>query len=126
VKLPSYNASVFGITFNYSHLAAYQMYEIRYCPVAAIVLLAGSLAALLWKKRDPVALAKVLFAAAMGPLGFSFLRLMLFAPFSDELVWFTFWEEATEMIFIAAVAYVLWVFRRGLMAGGDRPRLPPA
>ena len=126
IKLPSYNASIFGMFYNYSHPAAYQMFEIRYCPILGLLLLGASLGALLLKKGDPVPLAKVLFAAGMGPLGFGLLRLFISTPYGDNLVWFVFWEEATEMLFIAAVAYILWTFRKGLFGKGssDRPAAP--
>ena len=114
IHLPSYNVEVFGLFYNYSHQAAYQMFELRVCPVAALGLMAASLAALLFKKRNAVAAGKALFAAGMGPLGFALLRLWTFAPYRGNLLWFTFWEEATELLFILAVAWVLWIFRRGL------------
>ncbi|MGB2821184.1 MAG: rhodanese-like domain-containing protein [Phycisphaerae bacterium] len=114
ISTPSYNTSIFGSPYNYSNVATYQIFEFRYCPTVAIVLLAASLAVLLLKRSDPVHLAKMFFAAAMGPLGFSLLRLFIYTPYHDSLVWYVFWEEATELLFIVGVAYTLWVFRKGL------------
>jgi hypothetical protein len=34
--------------------------------------------------------------------------------FASHLALSTFWEEATELIFILAIFYLLWVFRRTL------------
>jgi rhodanese-related sulfurtransferase len=113
LNLTGYHASVLGSPYYYSHPAAYQMFERIACPAAAIALMASSLAVLLLK-RDGVPAAKLLFAAGMGPLGFSLLRLLVSAPYADNQVWFVFWEEATELIFIAGVAAMLWIFRRGL------------
>jgi hypothetical protein len=64
------------------------------------------------KKNDPMPAAKVLLACGTGFLAFGFFRLFLFAPYLDNLVWFVFWEEATEMIYVAGVAVALWVFPR--------------
>jgi hypothetical protein len=114
IHTPSYNTSIFGAFFNYANPAAYQLFESRYCPIAGIALLAAALAVLLLKKHDPVTLSKVLFAAGMGPIGFGLLRMIVSAPYRDNLVWFTFWEEATELLFTASVAFILWTFRRTL------------
>ena len=65
-------------------------------------------------KRDGVAPAKILFCMAAGFFGFSFFRLMLFYPFRDNLLWFSNWEELTELFYIAGVGVALWIFRRGL------------
>jgi hypothetical protein len=48
-------------------------------------------------------------------LGFSFFRLTLNAIFINHLVWFEFWEEATELMFVAATAFLLWQFKRTLL-----------
>jgi hypothetical protein len=117
---PSYNTRILGTFYNYSHAVAYQVFEIRYLPAVAIVLLGVSVGVLLLGRREPVLWSKVLFAAGMGALGFSLLRLVLLAPYRDNQVWFVFWEEATEMMFVAGAAAVLWIFRRGLFAG-QRP-----
>ena len=82
-------------------------------------MLALSLAGVSWlvfvlKRDEPVASAKVWFSAGLGFLSFSIFRLLVYAPFREELVWFEFWEEATELLGVAAVAVVLWVFRKGL------------
>ena len=37
--------------------------------------------------------------------------LALNAIFVDSLVWFEFWEEATELMFVGAVAFALWRFK---------------
>jgi hypothetical protein len=114
----SYNTTILGTYYNYSHPIVYQIYEIRLLPVLALMLMAVSLAVLLLKKREPVAWSKFFFAAAMGPLGFSLLRLFIYTPYHENQVWFAFWEEITELLFVVGVAAVLWLFRKGLFAHG--------
>jgi len=115
----SYNTEILGTFDNYSHPVIHQVYEIRLLPVAAIVLLAGALAVLLPRGESSVAWSKLLFSAGAGALGFSLLRLAIYAPFEQRQVWYTFWEEITELLFICGVAAILWIFRRGLLAGDE-------
>lgn len=112
----SYNTTILGSPYNYSHPVVYQIFEIRYCPAAAFLLLGASWIVLGMKRREPVRWSKMFFSAGIGALGFSGLRLVLFSAYRQNLVWFGFWEEVTELIFIAGVAVVLWLFRRGLWA----------
>ena len=51
----------------------------------------------------------------MGPLGFAFLRMTLVGCYSQNLAWFAFWEESTELLFVVGIAFVLWTFRRDLL-----------
>jgi len=123
----SYNTTILGTYYNYSHPVAYQVYEIRLLPVLALALMAASLAVLLLKKREPVAWSKLLFAAGMGPLGFSLMRLFIYAPYHANQVWFAFWEEITELLFVIGVAVVLWLFRKALFAGhADAGEMAPS
>jgi hypothetical protein len=46
----------------------------------------------------------------VGYLGFSYLRLAILTFSRDDIVWFVFWDEATELLLMAALAYLLWVF----------------
>ena len=120
----SYNTRIFEVFYNYSRPMVHQLFEIRYCPILAIVLLATSIVILVLNRKDPVPLSKLFFAAGMGPLGFSLLRLLLFAPYRDNLAWFDFWEESTELMFIAGVGITLWIFRHGLFAKkAEAPRV---
>jgi hypothetical protein len=114
IRIISYNVTILGAPVNYSHFIASLLYENWYCPLLAIGLLCASWLVLLIKGEDPVTPAKVLFAAAMGPLSFGLFRLVLFSAYSDELLWANLWEEVTELLFVAGVGYVLWVFRDSL------------
>jgi hypothetical protein len=67
-------------------------------------------------ERGAMVYSKILFSVALGAMGFSLLRLMLVAPFSDNQVWFAFWEETTEVLYVGVVGAVLVFFRRGLLA----------
>jgi hypothetical protein len=112
----SYNTRILWVFYNYSNPLVYQLFEIRCCPLFAIPLFAVAFTVLLFRKDDPVAPAKIFFSAGMGYLGFSILRLLLFSPFRDNVVWFTFWEEITELIYVGGVAFVLWLFHRALLS----------
>jgi hypothetical protein len=114
VKLVTYNTRILDHVFHYSHPVDYQLFEIRYCPLLALALLAASWLVLVFKRQNPVPLAKVLFAAGLGPLSFGLVRQFIFRAYSDHLLWFVFWEELTEFLFVASVAMVLWVFRKRL------------
>ena len=111
-----YDTSILGTTVHYSEDLADQLFEIRYCPALAIALLIASWLVLLLKRHEPVFLSKMLFAAAMGPLGFGFLRLFLFAVFRNDLIQFVVWEEITELVFTFGVLFTLVVFRQSLLA----------
>jgi len=90
------------------------LFENRYCAMLSVLLLLISWAALSFKRDEPVATAKIFFAAAMGPLGFGLMRLFLRTAYAEDLVWANIWEELTELIFAAAVGMVLWQFRGAL------------
>jgi hypothetical protein len=115
LKSGAYSTQIFRSRQVYSHMMSSQLFEVRYCAWLALVLLAASWLVLLFKKQDPMPWAKILFAAALGPLTFGWMRLFLFGVYSDNLVWFDIWEEYTEFVFIIGIALALWVFRRSLL-----------
>ncbi len=118
----TYNTNVLGTFYTYSHPVIQQVFEIRYCPVLAIILFACSFVALLIKKDKPAPLiAKILFSAGMGAFGFGIFRLLLGAVYQGNLVWFDFWEEITELVYMVAVGSVLWIFRRRLFQNNVQP-----
>jgi hypothetical protein len=116
----SYNTLIFGEPYNYGHLRAFQQVENWYCPAVAVVMLVVSLAILLLKRRDPIGPAKIALAAGIGPLGFGGFRMLLGAAYDQNRVWVLFWEEATELLLMAGICCLLWIFRRGLFPGFDR------
>jgi rhodanese-related sulfurtransferase len=110
----SYNTQIFGTLFHYTRRYLYQHFEKQYCPIAAIVLLTASFAVLAFKKNNPLLWAKVFFAAGVGALGFGMFRSVLTMMNCQNLVWFAFWEEYTELLFILGICFVLRIFRKGL------------
>lgn len=109
-----YNTNILGTFYNFGHAAVYQIYEIRYCPTVALVLFGVSLAVLVLKKHEPVLWSKFFLSAGMGAFGFSLFRLVFVQVYRDNLAWYSFWEEVTELIFLVGTALVLWLFRHGL------------
>jgi len=114
----SYNTVIYGTFYNYSHALAYQLFEFLFCPIAAAALFAASLGVLVFRKSASLEMPKILFAMGAGPMGFALLRMITLAPYAHNQVWFTFWEETTELIFIIGVAAVMWIFRATLLHAG--------
>jgi surface polysaccharide O-acyltransferase-like enzyme len=118
-----YNTRILGILHTYRHPVIHQIYELRYLPVAAIILLAACFV-VLWKvEQRPVPISKILFSAAAGAMGFSLFRLIVVAPFADNQVWFEAWEETTELLYVALIGAVLLIFARGLLASDSHHRI---
>jgi rhodanese-related sulfurtransferase len=110
----SYNTMIFGTFYNYTHSIIYQQFEHLYCPIAAMFFLTVSLLILLFKKIDPLPMAKVFFVAGIGPLGFGMFRSIFAGMYSQNMLWFNFWEEVTELLFIAGICFILWIFHQSL------------
>ncbi len=110
----AYDLGILGSRVTYTEPLASQLFEIRYCPWVSLLLLGASWFVLATRRDDPVGPAKKLLAAAVDPLGFGLMRLFLFAVFRDDLVWFTVWEEVTELLFVAGTGAVLLIFRDSL------------
>jgi len=116
----AYNTEILGTAYNYSHPVIYQLFEIRFCPIIALIFFGTALVAFSLRKADPLPLAKILFASGLGFFGFSMFRLVLFQVYRDNLTWFVFWEEATELLFIVGLAVVLWIFRGRLFLAAEQ------
>jgi len=110
----SYNTKIWGSLYNYKHPIIYQLFEFRYFPLMASGLFLAAALILWFGRHNRLHLSKILFAAALGPFGFSLFRLVVFYGYRTNLVWMDFWEEMTEFIFILGVISVLWFFRRSL------------
>ena len=48
---------------------------------------------------------------ALGYLGFAFMRLAFFTFYWDNLVWFVFWEELTELILVVGILIAIWLLQ---------------
>lgn len=116
IQSVAYDTRIVGGVQHFVQSAPRQLFELRYCPALAAALLSASWLVLLFRRKEPVALAKALFAAGIGPLGFGMMRLFLFAAYRDDLAWFMAWEEFTELLFVLAVAFLLFIFRHALFA----------
>lgn len=112
----SYNTTILGTPYNYSHAVVQQLFEIRFAPIAATVLLSLSFTALALKGPQGVRPAKGLFAIGVAYLVFSLLRLTLLSMYASNMLWFVFWEEATELLLMAGILMVLLLFRQRLLA----------
>jgi rhodanese-related sulfurtransferase len=108
----AYNTVIFGTIYGYRHPILHQLYELRYLPVAAVVLFTFCFFALLLVEHRKVQLSKVLFSAAIGAMTFSYFRLFLVATFIDRQVWFASWEETSELVYILFAVSVLFLFPR--------------
>jgi hypothetical protein len=116
----AYPVLVLGRLHGYGHPVVHQLFEFRYLPVVAALLLVACEFTLIRKEPKNADLSARLFAAAAGALGFSFLRLVFLSPFVRDQLWFAFWEELTELFYIGAMGLVLWAFRPALFAGNRR------
>ncbi len=107
------HTTILGTQYTYRHLVIYQLFEIRFLPILAITLIAPAWV-VLWRRRTELLphTAKLLFAAGLGALGFSFFRMLLIGVYQNDLMWATFWEEVTELMFVTAVIIILWLFRQ--------------
>ena len=112
----SYATSLLGYPYSYARFAFYQWYETRFLPIAALAFFLLALIPLLRRRGDPIPrLTKILFSAGVGALGFSLFRVALSSFFREDLVWFEFWEELTELMFIVGTGCLLWQFRAALL-----------
>jgi len=116
-QLNAYRTELLGSPHYYYHMVSSQWFELRFCPLMALLFLTASWLVLLFKRTDPVSVSKALMAAGTGPLGFGIMRMSIVATFSHNQVWLNFWEESTELLFIVSVLLVLWTFRHRLLPG---------
>ena len=97
-------------------LTVYEIYERRVLPALALIAFLISYLPLLRKGDTPIPfIAKVFLCAGLGALSFSYFRLSLNAIFVNYLIWFEFWEETTELMFVGAIGFVLCKFKGTLL-----------
>lgn len=112
----SYSTHILGNQYHYCRLLLSQYFESRYLPVIVLVFCIGTLLTMQINRDNPFPLiAHIFLAGAIGALGFSIFRLMLGAVYNNNLIWADFWEEVTELMFVAMAAIVLWIYRNGLL-----------
>jgi hypothetical protein len=112
----SYTTQILGTPYHYCRLLLNQYFESRYLPLLVLSFSAGTFLILQRDKFDPAPfLARIFMSGALGALGFSMFRLMLGSIYSSNLIWADFWEEVTELMFVALSTIVVWIFRNGLL-----------
>lgn len=112
----AYNTLIGPVNHYYVRPMVHQWFEARYSPSIAIVLISLALLVIKLTPRTTLhPLARILLCTGAGFLGFGFFRVTLGLVYADALVWANFWEELTELMFVVAVIYTLWVFRRTLL-----------
>jgi rhodanese-related sulfurtransferase len=112
----AYNTQIGPVNHYYVRPMVHQWFEARYSPFAAIILIGLALLVMQLTPRTTLhPLARVLFCAGAGFFGFGLFRVTLGLVYAEALVWATFWEELTELMFVVAVIYILWIFRRTLL-----------
>lgn len=108
----AYETSLYGFPYSYTRFALYEWYENRALPLLALTCFALAFLPLLRKDGLPIPLqTKVFFSAGLGALAFSFFRLALASIFRENLVWFEFWEETTELLYVTGAGLLIWQFR---------------
>lgn len=111
----SYLSVIYGTLYNYTQLKAHLLFEIRYCPLAALTMFMAAFMVLLFSRdRQVPESVRVFVSAGMGALGFGVFRLFLNSVFAQNLAWSAVWEEISEFSLMVIIAYVLWSFRRSL------------
>lgn len=108
-----YHADIFGYPYMYARFEFNQWVESRALPIASIFFFSLTLLSSSRTTQPKILnVANVFLSAGIGLLAFSILRLSLGALFAERLVWFEFWEEATQLIVISTIAFLLWQFKR--------------
>jgi rhodanese-related sulfurtransferase len=110
----AYNTTVFGQFYPYGHLHVFQLYENWVCAAAAVLFLVIALVLVQFPGIPALHRAQIMFAAGVGPLSFGLLRVTMGGLYSDEKVWFGFWEEMTELLLLSGICFTLWTFRAQL------------
>ena len=111
----TYAVSIYGFPYSYTRFALYEWYENRALPLLALTCCILAIIPLLRKNSF---WSSALLSAALGALTFSLFRLVLDVIFHETLVWFEFWEEASELLYVLGVGLLLWRFKHLLEKTG--------
>ncbi len=111
IRPGSINTGIWGYAYNLSHPAVHQIYEIRFLPLAAMGFSLAAFLPLLVRPAAGIEGPMRAAAAAAGALGFSLFRGFLCQAFAERQIWFGFWEEFSETLYVLGVIAVLWTFR---------------
>lgn len=112
-KLGSYFVAgdVFGSNVIFGHSIAQQLLETKIYPAFSILFFAASWSILYLEKEKGLKKAKIALSLGLGSIGFSFMRFIVFWGFDQNPIWANIWEETTELVFIFAVFYFLFIAR---------------
>jgi len=99
----AYETLVLDTPVPYSHSTAAQLFELRFLPVISMAALWISAPLYLRYKAEGLRWAMVLLSAGVGGMGFTYFRLTLVSALRPVLLWKVFWEETSELLFVAAV-----------------------
>jgi hypothetical protein len=117
----AYNTVIFRQFYHYGHFWIHQVHEYLVCGAGAALMFAVSLIFLFIKNETALKWSKILFSAGLGAIAFGGMRMIIGAAYDQNRVWFLFWEETTELLFIAMACCALGIFRKSLVPQiGDR------
>ena len=111
----AYNTTILGTPYTHVHATVFQLFELRYAPLASLLLYFVSLLVLRYGKSNHILLSKWLFAYGTGFLSFGFFRMIVYSAYLERLGWYTVWEEMLELLYIASCVVVVWSFRKRLL-----------
>ncbi len=106
-----YVGDVFGGDVLFGHFLYQQVIEYRICPLLSIVFLIIAGFYLFKFREKGMSVAKIYFAAALGPLFFGLMRFIMFEVYDGNPLWAEAWEEITEFIFIGFILWMVWSWR---------------
>ncbi len=107
---------VFSSEVGYYYSIPLKIAQFRIYPAIAIILFLVAFIQL-WKNKGTGILQEACFFAGVGILTFTLTRFFLNETFHDAPFWADFWEETTELITVAGIGVVLWVFRKPSSSG---------
>jgi hypothetical protein len=111
----SYYTYIFNTLHSYTRFKAHLLFEIRYCPLLALVMFIIAFVVMQISEEKQIPdLAQISLSAGIGALGFSIFRLFFNSVYTQNLAWSASWEEITEFILMFTIAYALWLFRKPL------------
>jgi len=106
-----YTGDIFGSDILFGHFLYQQIIEYRICPLLSIVFLVIAGFYLIKFREKGMPVAKIYFAAALGPLCFGLMRFIMFEVYAGNPLWAEAWEEITEFIFIGFILWMVWWWR---------------
>jgi rhodanese-related sulfurtransferase len=107
----SYNASIFGSKYNYSHPTIFQMLEFKIFPLISLFFFVLTIITISIDKKNISEVSKYYFAGGIGFLGFGVFRLIFYKTFTDNLTWFVVGEEVTELLYILFIGIAVYLFK---------------